>query len=156
MSHFLHKPDNWSSVPRMHLKATAIEQASVSTKHLCLVWETETGKLLEAHSLPSLAYAEVDSKRDLVISKVEGEDQHPRLSSDLCDVCAHTHKPCREERGEGKGRREWYMEASIKVLRKLDLKARQDVVFSARTTLPQALARCRVALWKNSQFVFPS
>lgn len=39
--------------------------------------------MLEAHSLLSLAYAKVNSKRDLVISKGEGEGQHPRLSSDF-------------------------------------------------------------------------
>lgn len=36
MNHFLHKPDNWSSVPRIQLKAMAVEQVSVSTGHLCL------------------------------------------------------------------------------------------------------------------------
>lgn len=36
MNHYLRQHDNWSSVPRIHLKAMAVERVSVSTGHLCL------------------------------------------------------------------------------------------------------------------------
>lgn len=89
-----------------------VEQVSVRIGHLCLGggWGgEETGGLLEAHSLCSLAYAKVNNKRDLVISKVEGEDQHPRLSPDFCDICTHAHSQALQG-GEWRGRREAWME----------------------------------------------
>lgn len=54
----------------------ALEQVSVRTGRLCLDMGDRDGELLEAHSRPSLAYAKETSERDLVITRVEGEDQH--------------------------------------------------------------------------------
>lgn len=71
VSHLLHKLDNRSSFPRIHLKAGAAEQVPVITGLSASVWETETEELLQALGVPTLACAKVNSERGLVMSKVE-------------------------------------------------------------------------------------